>query len=132
MVQPGAVVQEIAETVQAYVESFGFSMLRVSSGTGHSIGKVHADGWHIPFYHDEIHNVRVLEEGMVITIEPFTCAGAPEGLRLPNVTKSAITADKSIACYWEHVVAVTKDGCEVLDLQEGEDITFCGKKPYKK
>ncbi|GKZ27275.1 methionine aminopeptidase 2 [Aspergillus brasiliensis] len=129
LVKPGAKVQDIAMTVQKYVESFGFSMLKVDSGTGHSIGRVHADGWHLPFYHDPRNEGRVLTEGMVITIEPFLCAGKGDGIRLDNVTKTAATADKSIACYWEHVVAITKDGCEILDLREGEDTTFYGSVP---
>ena len=66
---------------------------------------------------------------MVITVEPFICAGAPGGIRLPNVTKSAVTADGRLACYWEHVVAVTKDRCEILDLREGEDTKFYGRRP---
>jgi hypothetical protein len=37
---------------------------------------------------------------------------------------SAVTADNSLAVYWEHVVAVTDTGCEVLDPREGEDVTF--------
>lgn len=71
LVRPGAKLQDIAVRVQNYVESHGFNMLRVSSATGHSIGLHHADGWHIPFYHDSRNEGRVLEEGMVITIEPF-------------------------------------------------------------
>jgi len=39
-------------------------------------------------------------------------------------TRSAVTVDKSLAVYWEHVVAVTDTGCEVLDLREDEDVTF--------
>jgi len=124
LVRPGAKLQDIAAKVQDYVESFGFSMLRVPSGTGHSIGRIHADGWLIPYYRSAINEGRVLEKGMVITVEPFICAGSGEGIRLPNVTRSAQTADKSLAVYWEHVVAVTDTGCEVLDLREGEDITF--------
>ena len=131
LVRPRAHVQDIAERVQAYVESFGFSMLRVPSGTGHSIGQIHADGWHIPFYSDKRNEGRVLQEGMVITIEPFLCAGQEKGLRLPNVTRTAVTADKSLACYWEHVVAITKDGCEVLDLRDGEDVAFYGEEPAR-
>ena len=132
LVRPGASVQDIATTVQAYVQSFGFSMLRVESATGHSIGQIHADGWHIPYYYSETNKGRTLKEGMVITVEPFICAGGPEGVRLPNETKSAVTADKSLACYWEHVVAVTKTGCEVLDLRDGEDVTFYGAKPQSR
>jgi methionyl aminopeptidase len=85
------------------VESFGFSMLRVASGTGHSIGQVHADGWLIPYYHDPRNEGRVLQKNMVITVEPFICAGSGEGARLPNDTRSAVTADNSLAVYWEHV-----------------------------
>ncbi|HZC09877.1 MAG TPA: M24 family metallopeptidase [Mycobacterium sp.] len=124
LVRPGAHLQAIAEAVQGYVESFGFSMLRVPSGTGHSIGQVHADGWLIPYYHDPSNEGRILEKNMVITVEPFICAGTGEGTRLSNNTRSAVTADKSPAVYWEHVVAVADTGCEVLDLRDGEDITF--------
>jgi methionyl aminopeptidase len=124
LVRAGAELQKIAEEVQAYVESFGFSMLRVPSGTGHSIGQVHADGWLIPYYHDPRNEGRVLEKNMVITVEPFICAGSGEGTRLSNNTRSAITVDDSLAVYWEHVVAVTDTGCEVLDLRDAEDITF--------
>ena len=52
-----------------FVESFGFSMLRVASGTGHSIGQVHANGWLIPYYHDPRNEGRVLKKNMVITVE---------------------------------------------------------------
>jgi methionyl aminopeptidase len=124
LVRPGARVQDIAEQVQGYVESFGFAMLKVPSGTGHSIGQVHADGWLIPYYQDVSNEGRVLREGMVITVEPFICAGTGEGVRLSNSTRTAVTADNSTAVYWEHVVAVTENGCEVLDLRTGEDVTF--------
>ncbi|MFY9767273.1 MAG: hypothetical protein WAK42_20245, partial [Mycobacterium sp.] len=45
-------------------------------------------------------------------------------VRLWNATRAAVTADNSLAVYWEHVAAVTDDGCEVLDLRTGEDVTF--------
>lgn len=124
LVRPGAKLQDIAEQVQTYVESFGFSMLRVASGTGHSIGQVHADGWLIPYYKDSRNEGRALEKGMVITVEPFICAGTGEGKRLDTPTRPAVTADGSLSVYWEHVVVVTDSGCDVLDLREGEDITF--------
>jgi methionyl aminopeptidase len=124
LIRAGAELQKIAEEVQAYLESFGFSMLRAASGTGHSIGQVHADGWLIPYYHDPRNEGRVLQKNMVITVEPFICAGSGEGTRLPNHTRSAVTADNSLAVYWEHVVAVTDTECEVLDLRERENLTF--------
>ena len=41
-----------------------------------------------------------------------------QGFRLPSNTKSAVTADKSPATYWEHIVVVTETGCEVLDFRD--------------
>jgi methionyl aminopeptidase len=66
----------------------------------------------------------VLSKGIVITVEPFICAGTGEGVRFSNPTRAAVTADNSLAVYWEHVVAVTDDACEVLDLRTGEDVIF--------
>jgi methionyl aminopeptidase len=96
----------------------------VASGTGHSIDRVHADGWLIPYYHDAQNEGHVLEKNMVFSVEPFICAGSGEGTRLTNNTRSAVTADDSLAVYWEHIVAVTDTGCEVLDLRDREDVTF--------
>src|ERR1700753_992812 len=131
LVRPGAELQKIAEEVQAYVESFGFSMLRVPSGTGHSCGQVHADGWVIPYYHDPRNEGRVLEKNMVITVAALICGGRGAATRLSNNPRSAVTVDKSLAVYWEHVVAVTDTGCEVLDLREDEDVTFYDHRKHK-
>lgn len=57
---------------------------------------------------------------MVITIEPFICAGSGEALLMPNDLRSVRTKDDSLALFWEHVVAVTKEGCDILDLRSGE------------
>jgi hypothetical protein len=42
---------------------------------------------------------------------------------------SAVTADNSLAVYWEHVVAVTDTGCEVFDLREGKDVNVLRPPP---
>lgn len=120
LVKPGLHLETLARTIQNYVEKQGFSMINVESATGHSIGRTHADGWLIPFYEHDTHKDRVLEKGMVITIEPFICTGNGEGTRLSNAMRTAVMKDKSLACYWEHVVAVTDTGYEVLDLRQGE------------
>ena len=57
----------------------------------YSIGQVHAGGWHIPCYHDLRNEGYGLADGMAITFERFTSAGAPEGVR--------VTADGRLACY---------------------------------
>jgi methionyl aminopeptidase len=40
---------------------------------------------------------------------------------LDNDVTSLVTTEGTPACYWEHIVAVTDTGCEVLDLRQGED-----------
>lgn len=65
---------------------------------------------------------------MVITIELFMCAGAPKDVRLSNLTLTAVTADGRLTRYWEQVVEVTKDGCDILDLQGRKGTTFYVKR----
>ena len=118
-VKPGVHLGTLAHKVQSYVESQGFNMLRFPGLTGHSIGQHHCEGLFVPFY-GEPNTGHVLEEGMVITIEPFVSTGSGEAQLLPTALRSVKTKDGALACFWEHVIAVTKDGCEVLDLRPGE------------
>lgn len=118
-VKPGVHLGTIAHAVESYVQAQGFQMVKVPGLTGHAIGKVHCEGLLIPFY-GQPGTGHVLKKGMTITIEPFICAGTGEGVILPNAIRTAVTKDHSLAGYWEHVVAVTDTGCEVLDLRPGE------------
>lgn len=119
-VKAGVHLGTIGEAVESYVKSQGFSMIRFPGLTGHAIGQVHCEGLFVPFYDCIPGRGHVLEEGMVITIEPFMSAGSGEAVLMPTNVRSVRTKDHSLAMYWEHVVAVTKDGCEVLDLRPGE------------
>lgn len=118
-VKPGVHLGSIANAVQSFVEKQGFNMLKCPGLTGHSIGQHHCEGLFVPFY-GRPNTGHVLEEGMVITIEPFVSTGTGDAEILPTALRSVKTKDNSLAVFWEHVVAVTKDGCEVLDLRPGE------------
>ena len=120
MIKDGVKVSDIANAVESYANQNGFSMIKLPITLGHSLGQQHMDGWLIPLYESKVNEGRVLKEGMVITIETFMSAGNSEGYILDNFVGSAITQDGSPACYWEHAVAVTKTGCEVLDLRTEE------------
>ncbi len=120
MVKAGVKISDIANAVEQYANLNGFAMIKLPITCGHSLGKAHFDGWLIPLYNDEVNKGRVLKEGMVITIETFMSAGSGEGYILNNDVGSAITKDGAPACYWEHAIAVTKQGCEILDLRAGE------------
>ena len=119
-VKAGVHLGTIGHAVESYVKSQGFSMLRFPGLTGHAIGQVHCEGLMLPFHDCEPNTGHVLREGMVITIEPFVCAGSGEAVLLPTDLRSVKSKDNSFALFWEHVVAVTHDGCDVLDLRPGE------------
>lgn len=120
MVKDGMKIETIANAVEAYANNHGFSMIKLPITSGHSLGKLHMDGWLIPLYNNPINKGRILKKGMVITIETFMTAGNGDACLLNDETGSAITKDGALACYWEHAVAVTETGCEILDLRAGE------------
>lgn len=124
LVKHGAHVETIANAVEGYANKHGFSMLKLPITAGHSLGKMHMDGWLIPLYNTPINSGRVLKKGMVITIETFMTAGNGEALILNDENGSAVTKDGSLACYWEHAVAVTETGCEILDLRMNENASW--------
>lgn len=120
LVKPGVHIGTISHAVQSYVENQGFSIVKITGHTAHSIGRVHCEGLLIPFYGAQPFTGHILEEGMVITIEPAITIGSGYGRRLSNTMTTMITENEALACYWEHVVAVTNDGFEILDLRNGE------------
>ncbi len=120
MVKAGALVADIAIAVEKYAQKYGFSMIKLPVTSGHSLGRQHMDGWLIPLYDTPINKDRVLKTGMVITIETFMSAGSGEADILEDENGSVITRDGTLACYWEHAVAVTDTGCEILDLRANE------------
>jgi methionyl aminopeptidase len=122
MIRDGAKVEDIANAVEQYANKRGMAMIKLPViFAGHSLGKRHMDGWLIPLYKTDINKNRVLKTGMVITIETFMSAGSGEAELLDNDLGSGVTKDHAYACYWEHAVAVTDTGCEILDLRAGEN-----------
>jgi methionyl aminopeptidase len=110
--------------VESYAKKYGFSMIKLPVTTGHSLGSLHMDGWLIPLYNSPRNEGRVLKTGMVITIETFMSAGSGEAYILNDENGAGITKDGALACYWEHAVAVTDAGCEILDLRADEDAAW--------
>ncbi len=121
MIRPGAKLSDIGNAVERFVKKNGLSVLKLPVTSGHSIGKGHMDGWLIPLYNSPVNEGRVLEKGMVFSIEPFISAGSGEACILNNAVGSGVTKDGAPASYWEHIVAVTENGCEILDLRADED-----------
>ena len=109
-VKPGARVGDIGAAIQAYAEARGFSVVR--EFTGHGVGKtLHAEPA-IPHVGQRGQG-RKLRPGMVFTIEPMINAGGPEVEFLADGW-TVLTADRRLSAQFEHTIAVTETGAEVL------------------
>jgi len=101
-------------------------MIRGPFTGSHSIGQTHMDGLYIPFWDGKPGTGHVLRAGHVISIEPFICTGDGQTEMIyvqdgdETIGVCALKDKTKRAAYWEHVVAVTETGCEILDLRPGE------------
>jgi methionyl aminopeptidase len=116
-VRPGARVSDIGAAVQRHVEAAGFSVVR--EFVGHGIGTSLHEEPQIANYGPPGHGPR-LAEGMVLAIEPMVNAGRPEVQVLADGW-TAVARDGSLSAHFEHTVVVTRDGCEILTLLEGDN-----------
>ncbi len=109
--RPGKRVLDISRAIQGYVEGAGFSLVRQYGG--HGIGHtLHEDPW-IPNYVDTSRPNPQLRPGMVFCIEPMVNAGR-SGTRELSDHWTVVTADGSRSAHFEHMVAVTTGGPDVL------------------
>lgn len=110
VVRPGATLGDIGAAIQQVAESAGFSV--VKEYCGHGVGQV---------YHAEpqiLHYGRpgtglVLKKGMIFTIEPMINAGKAATSVLSDGW-TVVTKDRSLSAQWEHMVAVTDTGFDLL------------------
>jgi methionyl aminopeptidase len=63
----------------------------------------------------------MLEQGMVFTIEPMINLGKRDTKLLPDGW-TVITRDRSLSAQWEHTIAVTQDGHDVLTQVPGDPL----------
>jgi methionyl aminopeptidase len=101
---------DISAAVQARVERDGFSVIR--SLVGHGIGRDMHEDPQIPNL-GEPGRGPLLEEGMVLCIEPMVCAGG-HAVRLGDDNWAIYSEDGSLAAHFEHTVAVTAEGPRIL------------------
>ncbi len=111
----GARLGDMGAAVQALVESRGFSVVR--DFVGHGIGRRLHEPPQVPNFGVAGTGVRV-RPGMVLALEPMVNAGGPDVVTLADGW-TAVTADGSLSAHFEHTVAVTENGPEVLSLPGG-------------
>ncbi len=117
-VKPGARIGDIGAAIQEYAEAQGFSVVR--DFVGHGIGNVFHTAPEIPHYGAHGKGKR-LRAGMVFTIEPMINEGTWE-VEVMGDKWTALTRDRKLSAQFEHTIAVTEDGVEILTLSEGEDV----------
>jgi len=109
-VRLGGHLSDISHAVQTHVEVHGFSVVRIF--VGHGIGKALHEDPQIPNYGPPGRGPR-LKQGMVLAIEPMVNAGGPDVEILPD-NWTAVTKDRLLSAHFEHTIALTEAGVEIL------------------
>jgi methionyl aminopeptidase len=109
-VKPGATLGDVGSAIQKVAQRDGFSIVR--DYCGHGIGKVYHEDPQVLHYGQPGQGVR-LKPGMVFTIEPMVNAGRAATIVMRDGW-TVVTKDRSLSAQWEHMLAVTEDGYELL------------------
>ncbi len=111
---PGNRVLDISRAVQNVVESNGMYVVR--EYTGHGVGRsMHEPPQVLNYVSSDVDGQLVLRPGLVIAIEPMVQLGTAETKTLRDKW-TVISRDRSLAAHFEHTVAITNKGPEVLTL----------------
>ncbi|HEX7770757.1 MAG TPA: type I methionyl aminopeptidase [Dokdonella sp.] len=109
-VRPGATLGDIGHAIQQHAEAAGYSVVR--EYCGHGIGQVYHEDPQVLHYGQPGAGL-TLQKGMTFTVEPMINAGRPHTRLLPDGW-TVVTKDHSLSAQWEHTIAVTDDGYEIL------------------
>ena len=109
-VKPGSTFGDIGEAIQNFVEGKKMSVVR--DFCGHGLGRSFHSAPNV-LHFGKKNTGSVLEPGMFFTIEPMVNLGRPE-TKILSDNWTAVTKDKSLSAQFEHSVAVTSDGVEIL------------------
>jgi methionyl aminopeptidase len=113
--QPGARLGDVGHAVQQVVERAGFSVVREYAG--HGVGRALHEDPQIPNYGEPGRGPQV-KPGLVVAIEPMVNVGDWRTRVLADQW-TVVTADGSLSAHFEHTIAVTEDGPEVLTSRDG-------------
>jgi len=105
----GAFLGEVGAVIEDYATSCGFTVVR--DYCGHGIGRLFHEPPNVLHYRDR--QGPRLRKGMVFTIEPMVNAGVWQVRLLPD-RWTAVTADGKNSAQFEHTLAITENGTEIL------------------
>jgi len=107
-------LSDISHAVQSHAESQGYSVVR--SFVGHGIGRSLHEEPQVPNF-GPTGRGPILKPGMVLAIEPMVNVGSPQ-VRILDDGWTAVSADGSLSAHFEHTVAITENGPEVLTTMD--------------
>ena len=114
-VRAGAVVSDIGRAIQDHAHRHGLGVVR--EFIGHGVGTEFHSGLQVPHYYDR-RNSTVLGEAMTFTIEPMLTLGSPEAAMWDDGW-TAVTLDGRRTAQFEHTLACTSGGAEILTRTAG-------------
>jgi methionyl aminopeptidase len=114
--KPGKRISDISFAIQSHVESQGFSVIRAF--VGHGIGLSLHEEPQVPNFGSPGRGPK-LKSGMVLAIEPMIAMGNWD-VEILDDNWTAITRDRSLSAHYEHTVAITQKGPEILSLSDEE------------
>tara|TARA_R110000868_G_scaffold45431_5_gene150757 strand:+ start:11342 stop:12115 length:774 start_codon:yes stop_codon:yes gene_type:complete len=117
-VKPGATLGDVGHAIQRYAEQHGYSVVR--EYCGHGIGREMHEEPQVMHFGQRGKGL-ILREGMTFTIEPMINQGKAK-VKQKKDGWTVVTADKKLSAQWEHTIAVTSSGYEVLTLRDDERI----------
>jgi methionyl aminopeptidase len=111
---PGVHLGDVGYAIQKVAEDAGFGVVR--DWIGHGVGKTVHEDPEVPNY-GKPGTKLVLRPGMTIAIEPMiSMTKAGERTEVLSNEWTVVTRDRSLSAHFEHTVAITDDGCEILTL----------------
>lgn len=113
--KPNNYVEDISRAIENYLKPFKYGI--VEEFTGHGIGRELHEPPYVPNY---VGNEKgpMLKEGMTICIEPMVNLGTKR-IHIKNDNWTVVTRDKKVSAHFEHMIVITKNGCEILtELEE--------------
>lgn len=116
ILKAGIHLGDISETIQKYVESHGYNVVR--EYTGHGIGKSMHEDPSIPNY-GKAGTGPILTPGMTLAIEPMVLEGRKD-VRTLGDGWTVKSKDGKLTAHYENTVIVTNDGYEIITMYEGE------------
>jgi len=117
IVRPGITLGDIGHIIQQHAESNHFTVVR--EYCGHGIGKIFHEEPQVLHY-GQPNTGMTIEEGMTFTIEPMINAGSRHTKLSRKDGWTVTTRDRRLSAQWEHTLAVTTSGCEVLTRRQEE------------